>query len=158
MILKLFYDKIYIGACIVRYRDQERKEMNGEETKTLFGVFLSRKDGEWCAFQCYCSITGQKMIFHLLEGSYDEGEILRDLLKYVFRDTEIEIYPNGKEATDFLKDPKQRQSILTKLREVKLISILPQKGSGEAWEISFILQQPWPKIEIAQGKDNTAQG
>lgn len=142
----------------MRYRDQERKEMNGEETKTLFGVPLSRKDGKWCAFQCHCSITGQKMIFHLLEGSYDEGENLRDLLKYVLRAEKIEIHPNGKEATDFLQDPKQGESILTKLRKVKLISILPRKGSGEAWALSFILQQPWPKIEIAQGKDNTAQG
>ena len=142
----------------MRYRDQERKEMNGEETKTLFGVPLSRKDGKWCAFQCHCSITGQKMIFHLLEGSYDEGEILRYLLKDGLRAEKIEIYPHGEEATDFLQDPKQRQSILTKLRKVKLISILPRKGSGEAWELSFILQQPWPQIEIVQSKDNTAQG
>ena len=142
----------------MRYHDQERKEMNGEETKTLFGVPLSRKDGKWCAFQCHCFITGQKMNFYLLEGSYDEGEILKDLLKYGLRAAKIEIYPNGKEATDFLKDPKQGESILTKLKEVKLISILPRKGSGEAWALSFILRQPWPEIEIAQGKDKTAQG
>lgn len=133
----------------MRYRDQERKEMNGEETKTLFGVPLSRKDGKWCAFQCHCSITGQKMIFHLQEGSYDEGENLRNLLKYGLQAVKIEIYPHGEEATDFLQNLMQRQSILTKLKKVKLISILPPKGSGEAWEISFILQQPWPKIEIA---------
>ena len=158
MSLKLFYDKIYIGACIVRYRDQERKEMNGEETKTLFGVPLSRKDGEWYAFECHCSIEGKKMIFHLLKGSYDEGVILRNLLKYGLHSAKIAIYPHGEEATDFLQDPKQRQSILTKLMAVKILIILPRRGSGEAWEIQSILQWPLPGIEIAESKDKTAQG